>query len=384
MAKLLYTFLLTCTIAFGQRLNAPIFPIYTVGTIPAASTIPNVSVWVSDSLTGNCATGGGSTLILCRSISGSWVAQGATTASFNIGTPIGSGTSQYSLFIGPGSVLAQEATLGASRFGALLGDVTSPGASYTTTLATVNSGPGSCGDSTHVCVVTTNGKGLVTTQNSVAITSPGSGTVTNMDGALVNGQLIIGQGGSDVFVGDLIGDVTTSGSTATLISAGSVTTGKIATGAVGTAQLAAAAVNSSKQALVNTYRTCQFDNDTQSATVLTAAQLTGRCDVPFASTLNEIDVYASAGTSSVMIQRLRPNGGATANLLTGQLATATAGAYACATASPSSSCIAGITSSGTVTTSNTLLAAGDTIQISAATITGSPTWYHATVTFTVN
>ena len=42
------------------------------------------------------------------------------------------------------------------------------------TLATVNSGSGACGDSTHVCAVTTNAKGLVTSQSAVAI-SGGSG-----------------------------------------------------------------------------------------------------------------------------------------------------------------------------------------------------------------
>jgi len=60
------------------------------------------------------------------------------------------------------------------------GDVTTsaPG-SGTLTLATVNSSPGACGDGTHVCQVTTNGKGLVTGQSAVLITSAGSG-VANM------------------------------------------------------------------------------------------------------------------------------------------------------------------------------------------------------------
>lgn len=40
------------------------------------------------------------------------------------------------------------------------------------TLATVNSGPGSCGDATHVCQITTNGKGLTTAQSAVGITQP--------------------------------------------------------------------------------------------------------------------------------------------------------------------------------------------------------------------
>ena len=42
------------------------------------------------------------------------------------------------------------------------------------TLATVNTAPGQCGDATHVCQITTNGKGLTTAQAAVAITG-GSG-----------------------------------------------------------------------------------------------------------------------------------------------------------------------------------------------------------------
>lgn len=60
-----------------------------------------------------------------------------------------------------------------SGINALTGDVTAgPGSgSQTATLATVNSGPGTCGDSTHVCAITTNGKGLVTAQGAVVIAS---------------------------------------------------------------------------------------------------------------------------------------------------------------------------------------------------------------------
>lgn len=63
---------------------------------------------------------------------------------------------------------------GGSGITALTGDVTASGSgSVAATLATVNSSPGSCGDSTHVCQVTTNGKGLVTAQSAVAISGGG-------------------------------------------------------------------------------------------------------------------------------------------------------------------------------------------------------------------
>jgi hypothetical protein len=48
------------------------------------------------------------------------------------------------------------------------------------TLATVNSAPGTCGDSTHVCQITTNAKGLTTSQTAVTISAGGSGTITGV------------------------------------------------------------------------------------------------------------------------------------------------------------------------------------------------------------
>lgn len=57
---------------------------------------------------------------------------------------------------------------------ALTGDVTAAGpGSAAATLATVSSTFGTCGDSTHVCQMTTNAKGLTTAQTQVAIT-PGA------------------------------------------------------------------------------------------------------------------------------------------------------------------------------------------------------------------
>jgi len=78
----------------------------------------------------------------------------------------------------------------------LTGDVTAgPGSgSQAATLATVNSGPGACGDSTHVCQVTTNGKGLVTAQTPVAITATGTALTINTfpgSGTLTNGQQLL-------------------------------------------------------------------------------------------------------------------------------------------------------------------------------------------------
>lgn len=57
--------------------------------------------------------------------------------------------------------------------GALTGDITKPASSFVTTLATVNTSPGLCGDATHVCQITANGKGLTTSQAAISITGGG-------------------------------------------------------------------------------------------------------------------------------------------------------------------------------------------------------------------
>jgi hypothetical protein len=70
----------------------------------------------------------------------------------------------------------------------LTGDVTTSGA-LVTTLATVNGSPGACGDATHVCQVTTDGKGRVTAQTAVAIvsgTAPNSYTFTSATSVVIN------------------------------------------------------------------------------------------------------------------------------------------------------------------------------------------------------
>ena len=64
-----------------------------------------------------------------------------------------------------------------SQLPALSGDVATAAGSTTTTLATVNSGPGAVGSSTAIPVFTTNGKGLVTVQSTAVVVAP-AGTLT--------------------------------------------------------------------------------------------------------------------------------------------------------------------------------------------------------------
>ena len=56
------------------------------------------------------------------------------------------------------------------------------------TLAAVNSSPGACGDATHVCAITTNGKGLTTAQTATAITGtpPGGSAGGVLSGSYPN------------------------------------------------------------------------------------------------------------------------------------------------------------------------------------------------------
>jgi len=95
-------------------------------------------------------------------------AKGLVTAQASVGIAGGGGTT-------PGGTNGQiQYNLTGSFAGLTVSGDFTLATSGVGTLATVNSGPGSCGDATHVCEITTNGKGLVTTQSAVAITGSGS------------------------------------------------------------------------------------------------------------------------------------------------------------------------------------------------------------------
>ena len=205
---------------------------------------------------------------------------------------------------------------------------------------------------------------------TVAVANGGTGTGSTLTG-LVRGSA------SAMTAAELSGDVTTSGSNAVTIAAN--------------------AVGSSKMAVVNTRRTCIIDNDAQSATVLTAAQITGRCEIPFAAHIVEVGVWGGTGTggtqtytgtSTVQLTRYRPNGATTAAILSAALATPGSGANkACAVAATSGACINGLTSSGSVTLAGgaaVAVNAGDVLYVSPATADGVQTWYTVTIIYTVD
>jgi hypothetical protein len=117
-----------------------------------------------------------------------------------------------------------------------------------------------------------------------------------------------------------------------------------------------------------------FDNDTQSSTPLTTAQLTGHTQVSYSVTVFEIDIFADTGTSQLNVSKV--HAGTPTALMSAALPTGASGALACA--SVNATCVDGATTpSGTVsivtTGSANVLAAGDLVEVTGATADGTAT-----------
>src|SRR5579872_5709230 len=96
-------------------------------------------------------------------------------------------------------------SVASAQMPALTGDVTTSAGSVATSLATINATPGQCGDSSHVCQVTTNAKGLVTQQTALPVS--GTGGIASLNGL---------SGGNQSFVNDTNVTVASGGTTHTL------------------------------------------------------------------------------------------------------------------------------------------------------------------------
>jgi len=194
-------------------------------------------------LTGDLTTAAGglaTTLATVNANVGSW-GDASHVGSFTVnGKGLVTAASSVAISIAAGAVsgLATIATSGsasdlvagtipAARQGTFTGDITTPGGSYATTLATVNSNVGSFGDVAHVAQLTVNGKGLVTAVASVAI-SIAAGAVSGLAAIATSGSA------SDLVAGTLpagrfpalTGDITTvAGALATTLATVNSNTG---------------------------------------------------------------------------------------------------------------------------------------------------------------
>jgi hypothetical protein len=274
-------------------------------------------------------------------------------------------------------------------------------------------------------------------------TGTGTGTVTGTTGALVSSSIVTGNGGLDIRTPAPAATIDSNGN---LSIPGTLTANTACNSCAGTIELAAGTYpgsqlsnsfsliapksigsayrwqipsadaagaimsdgagtpgtlsivpfNGSGNIIRNTAATlrkvCVIDNDTQSSTPLVAAQFSGGCEIPAASSIVEVDVWGgtgviggpvtTTGTSSINLHKYSPNSGTATTLLSGNLATVSG--QACALSSPGGSCEDGITGSASVTISTIALAQGDWVRVSAATPDGTQTWYRIAVIYTVN
>lgn len=270
--------------------------------------------------------------------------------------------------------------------------LTSNGASADPTFQTCGVGAGVASYSGDGSIITNNlSTGTVTT--TIAGTSGGIPYFSSASGwtssALLTHYGFIyggGAGSAPVATAQCSANTLPHGNGASAPTCSAVASGDISNNAVGNAQLA----------VVQTRRVCVIENDTQSATALVAAQFSGGCIIPSASTIVEVDVSGGTqtltgtaavrtftGTSSVQIGKYSPNGGANnTGLLSAALATASG--VACALTSTSGTCINGVTSSGSVSISTTSLSAGDMLQVTSASPDTAQTWYNVSIIYTVN
>src|SRR3984885_1104310 len=163
-------------------------------TVPVGGTYYSVPSSCQRSWSGSawsCPTGSGTFNTLTGDASstatgGATTVKGLENVPFCTGyTPTNGEAVEFTTASSPNPCYTAATPGGGSSITSLTGDVTGTGPGATATvLATVNISPGACGDATHVCVVTTNGKGLVTAQTLIAITGFTPNAITSITGDL--------------------------------------------------------------------------------------------------------------------------------------------------------------------------------------------------------
>jgi hypothetical protein len=346
-------------------------------------------------------------------------ATGAAGAAGSSGTN-GAGyfaTSATSLTIGPGSAaFTTQAGLAYSAGARVRASSAADGTNYMEGLATAYSGT-----TLTINVTATGGAGVHADWNINLVGQPGtngvgSGTVTSVgfSGGLVT--VTNPSAAASMTVAGTSGGIPYFSSASTWASSGALAAnGVVLGGGAGSAPTVTPADSTATHALFATAgapafrgiaagdlpvptgrRTCIIDNDTQSATALTASQFSGHCTIPAAATIVEVDVMGGTqtltgsataptftGTGSIQLGKYTlSTSGSVTGLLSGPLATAAG--KACALTATGGTCINGLTSSATVTVSTTALAAGDVLYVSAATADAAQSWYNVTVIYTVN
>ena len=160
----------------GNYLTALTGDITAAGPGSAAATLATVNA--------NTGTFGDSTHVPQITVNGKGLITSATSVGISVG---GSGTVTHTV----GALTSGQLVIGNggadTRVSDLTGDVTTSG-STATTLATVNSSSGQCGDATHVCQITTDAKGRVTAQAPIGISGGGiSNPMTAVGDMIVGG-----------------------------------------------------------------------------------------------------------------------------------------------------------------------------------------------------
>jgi len=152
---------------------------------------------------------------------------------------------------------------------------------------------------------------------------------------------------------------------------------------IATADITANAVNSSKLAVVNTYRDCDISVGDTSGSAISNGQLGPQsriCFIPAAATIVELDVNADGGTPNVIVGR--NHAGTISNIVSSALATASSGGIACSNTGGTTG-LNGVTTCSS-TLQNTSLSAGDYLELVSGTAGGTAKFFVAHVVYTVN